>query len=93
MSKNRLIRKITSGFLVNSNRKHLHDFADDVANSVPACSMVLDAGAVISFYYKIGALFLLFYFGNADLKKKHSQSGHCKNYCLVAKISAKNEAN
>jgi len=241
MSKNRLIRKITSGFFVNSSRKYLRDFAEEAANSVPADSMVLDAGAgdciykelfhnvnyesadfcqvekpyadvtyvcdlsnipvednrydlilcsqvlehlpdpkkvlselnrvlkpngklwlsapfyyeeheqpydffrytqfgfkellsktgftiekidwlegyygtlsyqfksmaislplspgkykgfffklsgpILAFMIKIGALFLSYYYGKADLKKKHTESGYCKNYCLVAKIS------
>ena len=245
MSKNRLIRKITSGFFVNSSRKYLRDFADEAANSLPAGSMVLDAGAgdciykelfdemnyesadfcqvekpyadithicdlsdipvednrydlilcsqvlehlpdpkkvllelnrvlkpdgrlwlsapfyyeeheqpydfyrytqfgfkellsktgftiekigwlegyfgtlayqfksmaislplspskykgfffklsgpLLAFILKIGALFLSFYYGNADLRKKHTDSGYCKNYSLVARISNTNE--
>jgi SAM-dependent methyltransferase len=49
------------------------------------------SGPILAFILKIGALFLSFYFGKADLKKKHTDSGYCKNYCLVAKISDKNE--
>ncbi len=41
-------------------------------------------GPLVAFVLKTSALFLSFYFSHADTKKKHTSSGFCKNYKVIA---------
>lgn len=41
-------------------------------------------GPLIALLLKTGAMFLSLYYGKADIKKKYTESGHNKNYCVIA---------